>query len=185
VKNWIEEIRHDANGALEEIYRNNRIYCTHWLTKNYSLSDLDAREVFQASVVILYENIISGKLKELTSSIRTYLIAICKNQSRSFKRMNSRMGSMEESPVLADFIYEDIDKEKERDLEYRIAIEAMTQLGEPCNGLLRLFYFEQKNLIEVATMLGYKNMNTAKTQKFKCMSRLRKLAISIKDKTAA
>jgi len=52
---------------------------------------------------------------------------------------------------------------------------ALEKLGQPCQRIVELFYFEKKNMTEISEALGYKNPDTAKNQKCKCMARLRKL----------
>jgi RNA polymerase sigma-70 factor (ECF subfamily) len=49
------------------------------------------------------------------------------------------------------------------------------QLGDPCHSLLDLFYYHKNSMEEIALALNYKNPETAKNQKYKCMERLRKL----------
>jgi hypothetical protein len=48
-------------------------------------------------------------------------------------------------------------------------------LGEPCHELLGFYYFGRKTMEEISTIMGYKNPDTAKNQKYKCMERLRKM----------
>lgn len=48
----------------------------------------------------------------------------------------------------------------------------VTRLTEKCRDILRLFYYEELSMSDIATRLNYKNANTAKTQKNKCMTKL-------------
>jgi DNA-directed RNA polymerase specialized sigma24 family protein len=49
------------------------------------------------------------------------------------------------------------------------------QLGDPCHTLLDLFYYQKKSMEEITVELNYKNTDSAKNQKYKCIERLRKL----------
>jgi RNA polymerase sigma-70 factor (ECF subfamily) len=51
----------------------------------------------------------------------------------------------------------------------------LSKIGDPCYRLLELFYFVQKTMEEISVELGYKNPETTKNQKYKCMERLRKM----------
>ncbi|MTI23147.1 sigma-70 family RNA polymerase sigma factor [Fulvivirga sp. RKSG066] len=51
----------------------------------------------------------------------------------------------------------------------------LISLGHPCSEILKLFYYERKNMEEISINLGYKNADTVKNQKYKCLQRLRKL----------
>lgn len=53
--------------------------------------------------------------------------------------------------------------------------KAILGLGEPCKSLLEAFYLEKKNMQEIATIFGYTNAENAKTQKYKCLIRLKKI----------
>jgi|TARA_B110000259_G_scaffold188410_1_gene247137 DNA-directed RNA polymerase specialized sigma24 family protein len=50
------------------------------------------------------------------------------------------------------------------------------QLGGKCQEILKQFYFMKFNMKTIADKLGYNSVNTAKTQKYKCLERAKKLA---------
>ena len=57
--------------------------------------------------------------------------------------------------------------------------EALSLLGdelihtpEPCGSIIRLFYYEDMSMDEIAEEIGYKNATTAKAKKSQCMSDL-------------
>jgi len=52
---------------------------------------------------------------------------------------------------------------------------ALQKIGEPCKSLLEAFYIEKKSMPEIAGIFGYTNADNAKTQKYKCLIRLKKL----------
>ena len=49
------------------------------------------------------------------------------------------------------------------------------KLGEPCKSLLEAFYIEKRSMPEIAAHFGYTNADNAKTQKYKCLMRLKKI----------
>ena len=53
--------------------------------------------------------------------------------------------------------------------------DCFAKIGEPCNTLLKAFYVDNKSMQEIAINFGYTNTDNAKTQKYKCLNRLRKL----------
>jgi hypothetical protein len=53
--------------------------------------------------------------------------------------------------------------------------KALGNLGEPCKTLLEAFYLNKKTMQEIATAFGYTNAENAKTQKYKCLLRLKKI----------
>jgi hypothetical protein len=80
-----------------------------------------------------------------------------------------------EDIVLVDDEMEDHEK---RNTEFAMMEKAMGSLGEPCKSLLEAFYMQKKNMQEIAAGFGYTNAENAKTQKYKCLMRLKKLFFS-------
>ncbi len=58
---------------------------------------------------------------------------------------------------------------------------ALTGLGEPCKTLIEDFYIRNMSMQAIAEKFGYTNPENAKTQKYKCMLRLKKLFFSVKS----
>lgn len=82
-----------------------------------------------------------------------------------------------------DWIYEDeIKVHEERESHYSQLNQALNQLGEPCASLLRAFYTQDKSMQQIASEFGYTNPDNAKTQKYKCLTRLRKLFYGVQSK---
>jgi DNA-directed RNA polymerase specialized sigma24 family protein len=46
-------------------------------------------------------------------------------------------------------------------------------MDEPCCSLLDKFYWEELSGEEIARQMNYKNADTVKTQKYKCMQKLK------------
>lgn len=61
--------------------------------------------------------------------------------------------------------------------DYRAAIikELVDNMGEPCEPLLMSFYWEKKSWAIIAEELEYSGADSAKTQKNKCMGKLKKI----------
>lgn len=51
---------------------------------------------------------------------------------------------------------------------------------EPCRSLLFAFYVQNKSMEELAEEMNYKNADTVKNVKYKCLQRLRKLCDGLK-----
>ena len=52
----------------------------------------------------------------------------------------------------------------------------LNKLGEPCQQLLTLFYFNNYTMESIAETMGYKNDKVAKSQKVRCLKELKKEA---------
>ena len=70
---------------------------------------------------------------------------------------------------------DDIELHEKRQLDFNIMENAMNKIGEPCKSLLEAYYIYKKQMLQIATEFGYTNADNAKTQKYKCLVRLKKL----------
>ena len=182
---WIQAIKTDDDKALKKLYAQSREPCRSWLIKNYKISAEDATEIFQISVVILYENICSGKLQKLNSNINTYLHAIAKNKVMELRRRYQKIDRQENSKFLfSKYLINESQIEEKNDLESKIETcnQFLNEIGDPCKTLLRLFYFGKRSMTQITNEMGYKNTDTTKNQKYKCLKRLQSMAMDHKEK---
>ena len=172
--------------ATEQIYQQYYHIINSWLVKNGG-SSADAADIFQEAMVVLF-----GKAQDesfrLTCSIGTYLFAISKHlwykklqqQYKSPVFLQEDTGEDENENGIA---YEDdINVHNEREAHYEQLNNALDQIGEPCRSLLKAYYHHDKNMQEIAADFGYTNPDNAKNQKYKCLTRLRKLFYGVQAK---
>ena len=72
-------------------------------------------------------------------------------------------------------VEEDLEAHEKINKQYAVMRSAMGKIGEPCKSLLESFYVNHKSMQEIAAFFGYTNSDNAKTQKYKCLMRLKKL----------
>jgi RNA polymerase sigma factor (sigma-70 family) len=169
----IEEIKKGNHQQLTEIYKAYRNEFIAWATSHYQCNKEEARDVYQASIIALYDNIVQEKLVHLNGSAKTYLFAIGKNKIMELRRADKRFGSHVD--------VEDIDvadspsdtNEKERYL--KVVQKCLERLGEPCRTMLELYYYHNTDLNKLAETLNYKNSDTVKNLKSRCLLRLREM----------
>lgn len=160
--------------AAEEIYKQN-YNLVQALIINNSGTQEDAKDIFQEAMVVLFEKARSGSF-ELNCQIRTYLYSVAKRLWLKRLQQANRYGVQDYE--LTDnevHVEEDLVNHEEKNSEYEMMHEAINSLGEPCRGILIAFYFNKKNMQEIAESFGYTNAENAKTQKYKCLTRLKKL----------
>lgn len=169
----IDEIKNGNRQTLENIYIMYRKSFIEWTTKTYRISYGDALDLYQQTILTFYENILSGKLTEITSSVKTYLFAIGKNKVYEFYRQQERIRTVQAPiPDCEDPSGEGTECTA-RLLELSKA--CLIKLGNPCRQILELYYYHRRSMQEIAAGLGYKNEKTAKNQKYKCLLRLREM----------
>lgn len=157
---------------LKQLYREYRPDFIQEAFRKFSLDENDAAEIFQDSIMILYENISSGRLKQLVVPLKNYLFGIGRNKMLETKRRKGKIVSLIESnssPLMEDGNkVEDLMNMKLHTLKH-----VMIQIGDSCRKLLELFYFHRYNMEVIAEKLGHKNADTTKNLKYKCLQRLR------------
>lgn len=164
--------------ATETIYRRHASTVIGWVCANGG-SEPDGDDVLQEAMVVLFQKAQDDTFR-LTCRIGTYLFAVARHLW--LKRLEQRGKA---PTTLADDAgadggddqaYEDdLRAHHERELHYEALDAALDKLGEPCRGLLRAFYHEGKSMADIAAASGYTNPDNAKTQKYKCLTRLKKI----------
>ncbi len=151
---------------------------TKWIMSRGGL-DSDADDVFQEALLVVYEKAKSPEFC-LTCKLSTYLFAVSKRiwykkleQSSNFYNLDTEEGEGEQQFGAA--YDEDVREHWEKEAQFEQLNQALDQLGEPCAALLKAFYIDKKNMQEIATVFKYTNAENAKTQKYKCLTRLKKI----------
>ena len=171
--------------ATEQIYRQNSKIVGSWIIQNGG-SETDAADVFQEAMVILYQKAQDSEFI-LTCKLGTYLFAISKHlwykKSQQRQKQPLNLPDNAGADESADWAYEDdIKAHEERETHYEQLNNALDHLGEPCRSLLKAFYHQNKSMQEIAADFGYTNPENAKTQKYKCLQRLRKIFYGVQAK---
>lgn len=173
---WITYIKEDEDRALKDIYTLYRSSCISWLQTNYKISQEDAKEIFQDSIIILYDNVVLGKLKELSSGIKSYLYSIAKNKAREWLRRKSKTSILNNINSVSN--ENGVKEKKILEIKFNHLDAVILSIGDPCKTLLQLYYYKRFSMSKICEIMGYKNRDTVKNQKYKCIKRLQKL---IKD----
>ena len=159
--------------AVETIYRENYLTIHSFIVKNNGYPD-DARDIFQEAMIVLYEKVCTGSF-ELTCQIKTYLYSVCRRlwlkRLQQMQRYNTSAESIEE--VIS--VEEELDLHEKRNADMIVMENALGKIGEPCKSLLEAYYIQKKSMPEIAAFFGYTNADNAKTQKYKCLVRLKKI----------
>ncbi|WP_336517935.1 sigma-70 family RNA polymerase sigma factor [Pollutibacter soli] len=159
--------------AIETIYADNYSLIQHFIVNNNGNED-DARDIFQESLIVLYENARSPEFS-LNCQIRTYIYSVARRlwlkKLQYARRFEAQVENLEETVP----VEEDLGIHEKMSRQYGIMRGAMGKIGEPCKSLLEAFYVHHKNMNEIASFFGYTNADNAKNQKYKCLMRLKKL----------
>lgn len=156
-----------------DIYRKYRESFISWTAKLYSCESDTASDCFQDAVIILMNNAKTGRLDHLDAGLKTYLFAVGKNVLLKKYSKHKYVASYENIPTEyesagIDEFDEMVNKNKLID---KVA-ELTTNMKEPCRSILKYFYYENLSMDKIAELMKYKNAETVKSQKVRCMKYL-------------
>jgi RNA polymerase sigma factor (sigma-70 family) len=161
----------------------NRLYTGHFpmvlqFILNNSGDEDDAKDVYQESIIILYNKIKSGDF-ELTSKLKTYIYSVSRRiWLKKLAQQNKKTSNISEfEDVIA--VEVDVDVHEEKDLQFDKMDSALQHLGEPCKTIIQDFYINNLSMQDISEKFGYTNTDNAKTQKYKCLQRLKKLFFQV------
>lgn len=165
--------KQERNKALSYMYEKYYGGVARFIIDNNGTEE-DARDIFQDSLVVLYEKV---QLTDFvwTSTLKTFLFAVCKNlwYKRLRKASNREIPTenIHQLPVLDVSIEDPYEEQK------FLLRNLMSQLGDACREILTLFYFQRKSMQEIALEMNLANEKVAKNKKARCMVKLRKLFV--------
>lgn len=142
----------------------------------------DAYDIFQDAVTILYEKAKNNDL-QLSCRFSTYITAVAKHMWLKKMSQKKNQGFSTLSDYLEETIgvHDTVHQFFEFEQNVSKLTDCLKQLGEPCNTVITAFYIHNKSMQDIAIDLGYTNAENAKTQKYKCLNRLRKLFFNEKE----
>jgi RNA polymerase sigma factor (sigma-70 family) len=133
-----------------------------------------AKQLFHDSLILLIEKVTVPSF-ELSSKLSTYLFGInrflWKNELR--KRKKHQELEWNEAVHLTD---EDLGFDDEKEAQLKQMEGILANLSTRCQSIFELFYFKSESMKAIADKLGFSSVNSAKTQKYKCLEKAIELA---------
>jgi RNA polymerase sigma factor (sigma-70 family) len=159
--------------SVELIYRENYNMVQALIINNNGSAD-DARDVFQETMIVLYEKVRSGNF-ELNCLIKTYIYSVSRRLWLKRLQQQNRYSNPLDNANEVVPVEEDMEDHERISIEFEMMDKAISSLGEPCKSLLEAYYLQKQNMQEIALNFGYTNADNAKNQKYKCLMRLKKI----------
>src|SRR6187551_622404 len=138
-------LRKSDSSAFRKVYVMHFNMVKYFILKNNG-SEEDAHDIFQEAMVVLFEQLSAGKF-ELTSSLKTWLYAVCRNKwlkQLEKQKRNVRLVDFESADDV--LLPEEVEDENEKMQQLR---KSLTRLGVGCRKLLLLFYYFKKSMEEI------------------------------------
>lgn len=172
---------------VREWYNKVRPMFVNTLKKRFaSLSYDDIEDLYQQAFLAIYENLQAGRVREDTSW-SSYIIQIGLNLATKELRHTGITDSIYESGGDNEEGHQQISRTVElllsqlttEDESLYQNVNALSLLGEelsytpePCNTIIRLYYYAKMSMEDIAIAVNFKNATTAKSKKSQCMKSL-------------
>lgn len=166
-------ILNNSEEALNKLYAGYYSMVLQFILNNNGDED-DAKDVYQEAIIVLYNKIKSGNF-ELSSKLKTYIYSVSRRiwlkKLAQQSKKTSNIADFED--VLA--VEDDVEQHEQKDMQFDKMEAALESLGEPCKTIIQDFYIHSLSMQDICEKFGYTNTDNAKTQKYKCLQRLKKL----------
>lgn len=164
-------LKHDRV-TLKDIYAKHYPSVENYVLQNSGSGD-DAKDIFQEAITAAWLNTKEGKFEPNdASALGGYIFRIAKYKWLDKLKSKSYRSTLR----LAD----DFDPEEEKpessfqDERLEQLRNIYAQLGDKCQNILNRFYYAKMSLEDIGSEMGF-DAATVKTQKYRCMKKLRQL----------
>jgi len=183
-KKILLRIKQGDEDALVKIYLKYKKEFIGWAVKYFNLRPEECEDIYQDAILVFRQNIVSNKLVELNSSIKTYLFAVAKNIA--LKKVNRASRQLSDEQIKYEPATENkdvIDNILEYNETHQLIAKLVDKLKEPNRSILKMYYYQNLSMSEIAKKLNYKNDKVVKAQKVRCMNELKKMVrdLCLKD----
>lgn len=148
-----------------------------WASKRYpSCPEAEIEDACQEAYMVVYQHWIEGKIVE---NFQAFLFAVGKNILRDkLKKVVRGPLSMEfdqEEEHLLGEIDEGVANQYNQDHQASMIEQLLSQIGSPCNEVLRMSFFADYAVESIAAAMGYESERVASARKSKCLRQIRGL----------
>lgn len=147
----IQGILCSEDRALAHLYHEYADMVTHLIITNSGSED-DADDIFQDTIIVIYEKIKSGGFK-LYSSLKTFIYSVSRNLWLYKLRQKARDSRLNESFMAIPIEDIDVDHFYEEDNNHNKVTEYIKLLGESCKKILLMYYYEKLSTKDIAAKM--------------------------------
>lgn len=166
LKEQFEKIKNGDLEQLDKIYMEVKPLFMSYAQRNFRAIPIsDMEDIYQDAIIVFYQNIQKGLLLEINSSLSAYIIQIGKMRLIKWadkKGQHTDLGEFYAENALSEDLY---DPKIDEAVKF-----VFSKMSDACKQILNLFYFHKKSMEEIAEILQYKNANTVKSQKSRCIA---------------
>ena len=150
----------------------------------YNLSNEDVEDIFQESCIVLMQKVKSGGVSiSREGALFSFLVQIGKLTACNLLRKRRPLTAEEMVTISLNLHKENEDYEVSVDEKQKFQEEFLDRVFDSipsdCKTLLKHFYWGHKSMDDIASILGMRNADSAKTKKNKCMNKFKDIAAKL------
>ena len=150
----------------------------------YNLSNEDVEDIFQESCIVLMQKVKSGGVSiSREGALFSFLVQIGKLTACNLLRKRRPLTAEEMVTISLNLHKENEDYEVSVDEKQKSQEEFLDRVFDSipsdCKTLLKHFYWGHKSMDDIASILGMRNADSAKTKKNKCMNKFKDIAAKL------
>ena len=147
-----------------------------------SLTNEDIEDIFQESCIVLMQKVKSGGIAiSRDGALFSYIVQIGKLTACNLVRKRKDI-TTENVVTISDNLHkecEDISVDEKQKSQDEFLDRVFDSLPSDCKTLLKHFYWGRKPMDHIASVLGMRNADSAKTKKNKCMNKFKDIAAKL------
>lgn len=167
----LNQLKNEDNPSFEILYKFYYPSIEAYITQNAGSKE-DAADIFQETIVVLLHKLRQGNFI-LTSSLKTYLFAIAKNQWLKRLRDNKSI-YVDNFEIYQQATAADLFELKPEQTKEEKVTTWLTKITVNCQRILKAIFFYKEPMSSLMQKMGWKNKHTAANQQYKCLQQVKK-----------
>jgi len=174
---FYESLKSGQEVAFEHLYR-----LLYQRIANYIFlsggTRYDTKTVVHETIIAFMFNLRYQKYEwRQEAQLMTYIVQIARNKWAQIRRQSSLTSLTDKIEWVPETNDPQQTESNELDFEQRrlAIVTHLSSLGEACRRSIELYYFKQKTMQEIASLLGWANEHVARNKKYRCLQKLRRL----------
>lgn len=149
-----------------------------------NLSNEDIDDIFQESLIVLMQKAKGGTIAfPREGALFSYLTQIGKFTASNLLRKKRLKTVSDDAVTFSSSLHNieeaDVNVDEKQQAQNDFLDRVLELLPSECKTLLKYFYWNRKPMDEIASILGMRNADSAKTKKSKCMSKSKEIAAQL------
>lgn len=159
-------IKNNESWAIQSLYQLDRNTIFNWVMNNSGDYE-DAQDVLQEGVIAICRNVATEKYRPGAAQLKTYLNQVCRYWW--YNELRRRKPNFQ---IPDGFEIKDVEIESsEKNELIEVLAKYFERLGEKCQLVLRMRFWEGKKMSEIANVLG-NTTNVVKNRSSDCIRKL-------------